>query len=513
MTTSYEFDDDLYPGTTAVFIRATWYGHGTYTGSGVLVGRNDILTAAHVIYDVALGGIADRIELFPSYDPDTFFNQTVEWSVVHYFPNFDPDGDGALFPGDFNSGTLGQTELDIALFTLSEAAGDIYGYMGIDYDFDGGSVGVVGYPGIYGLQPIYDEGSVRKAFFNDSAFLYNRDIEVNPGNSGGPIFYDYGFGPYVVGIVSTGIAAVNVAGHFYWLRDYIRDNDVAIGGGTFDPNAEISPSLNDGDNRWNVTVDDSFLNGMGGFDTALFSFATTDTRAWVRRDGIEVNAQVAGNHTDVWLVNFEEFEFTDRSLLLSEYNNVVAINPAQFEDLVKLYVAYFDRAPDALGIYYWADKLVEGTSLEQISKDFFNSLEARALYGDASNINSFVASVYENVLGRTFDQEGFLYWSNELRFGNLSSGQFVLEIIRGAQGDDITYLEQKKDLGLYYSAILGLSDGSDAQNIMHIFGNQETSNLTGAKTAADNHFRDAIQPDANEFIVHLVGVVDDPFGN
>ena len=232
---SFEFDDDNYPGSTAVLIRVTWDGHGTFVGSGVLVGRNDILTAAHVIYNARFGGFADDIKLYPSYDPDSSFNDSVDWSVVHYYPNFDPDGDGRLFPGDFNAGTLGQTELDIALFTLSEAAGDRYGYMGIDWAFAGGKIGVLGYPVLYGLQPIYDDGSVTKARFSDSAFIYSYDLEVNPGNSGGAIYYDYGFGPYVVGIVSTGIAAVNVAGHRWWLERYIRENDVAIGGGTFDP--------------------------------------------------------------------------------------------------------------------------------------------------------------------------------------------------------------------------------------------------------------------------------------
>ncbi|WP_306149389.1 MULTISPECIES: trypsin-like peptidase domain-containing protein [unclassified Roseibium] len=236
---TYEVDDDIYPATTGIYIEATWYGYGTYTGSGVLVGRNDILTAAHVVYD-PIWGIADDIVLYPSYDPDDFSNDTVEWSTVHYFPDFDPDADGRLYWGDFNSGTLGETELDIALFTLSEAAGDVYGWMGMDYGFNGGNVGVLGYPGIYGRQPMYDTGSVSNAPFNDYAFLYNGDLEVNSGNSGGPIFYDYGDGPYVVGIVSTGIAAVDIAGHEYWLRDYIRDNDVALSGGRFDPTSSGS---------------------------------------------------------------------------------------------------------------------------------------------------------------------------------------------------------------------------------------------------------------------------------
>ncbi len=504
------------PCSTAVFIRATWSGYGTYTGSGVLVGRNDVLTAAHVIYDAELGGVADHIELYPSYDPDSSFNDSVDWSVVHYFPNFDPDGDGRLFPGDFNAGTLGQTELDIALFTLSEAAGDRYGYMGIDWGFVGGGVTVLGYPGVYGVQPVADHGSVRKVPFNDSAFLYNFDLEVNPGNSGGAIYYDYGSGPYVVGIVSTAGAAVNVAGHRWWLERYIRENDVAIGGGTFDPDGSdrnANSSFDEGNDTWFVTVNDTYLDALGGFDTAVLPFATTDARIRAGPDWTEITANVGGNRRDCWFVDFERFEFTDRTLNLSDYDGVAELTPAQFEDLVKLYVAYFNRAPDALGIYYWADKLAGGKTLSQISEDFFNSQEAQALFGDNSNVYRLVSSVYQNVLGRDADLGGLNHWANALLSGNLSYGQFVLQFIRGAQNADITYLEQKKDLGLYYSAILGLSDGADATNVMDIYGDQATSNLIGAQRAAYNDFLDAIGPNGNELVVQLVGIFDDPFAN
>ncbi len=288
-----EVDDDRYPARTGVYIEATWYGYGKYTGSGVLVGRNDILTAAHVIYDVAKGGIADDIKLYTPYDPDDIYNTTVEWSRVAYYPDFDPDGDGRLFPGDFKSGTLGETERDIALFTLTEAAGDTYGWMGLDLDFRGGPVGVLGHPGVYNNQPSYDEGSVVTAPYNDHALIYNRDLEVNPGNSGGAIFYDYGNGPYVVGIVSTGIAAVNVSGH-PWLLDYIADNDGAIGAPlnppTGDPLADLSTLINATDQNLSqfkgLTAAYSVLGGVPSIDGYRFLInRNNETNFGAGRDG------------------------------------------------------------------------------------------------------------------------------------------------------------------------------------------------------------------------------------
>ena len=43
-----------YPWRTIVFIESTFPNGQVVTGSGVIVGPNDVLTAAHVVYDVSL---------------------------------------------------------------------------------------------------------------------------------------------------------------------------------------------------------------------------------------------------------------------------------------------------------------------------------------------------------------------------------------------------------------------------------------------------------------------------
>ena len=46
---------------------------------------------------------------------------------------------------------------------------------------------------------------------------------------------------------------------------------------------------------------------------------------------------------------------------------------------------------------------------------------------------------------------------------------------------------------------------------MAAFGDQETSNKLGAKTAIDGHYADATSAVDGEFLFDLVGVVDNPF--
>jgi hypothetical protein len=211
------------------------------------------------------------------------------------------------------------------------------------------------------------------------------------------------------------------------------------------------------------------------------------------------------------LINIEKLTFADRTLDLDNYSSLTQLNDTQFSDLAKVYVAYFNRAADAEGLYFWADKLAEGMDMTTIASHFSQSAEAKALYPDTANTSAFVTAVYANVLGRTPDQAGFDFWTTNLNNGAMQPATFVLSIIDGAQGADITYLSNKADLGVYFSTIKGMSNVADAQNVLNIFGDQSTSNTAGAKASVDGHFTDATASGSGEFIFELVGIVNDPF--
>ena len=89
-------NDDNYPNTALVYIEAD-FGFSTYSGSGFIVGPNDIITAAHIPYSSSLKRLADEIRVYPSFDPQTPYNNYYLYANrVEYFPNFDPDGDLSL---------------------------------------------------------------------------------------------------------------------------------------------------------------------------------------------------------------------------------------------------------------------------------------------------------------------------------------------------------------------------------------------------------------------------------
>ena len=97
---------------------------------------------------------------------------------------------------------------------------------------------------------------------------------------------------------------------------------------------------------------------------------------------------------------------------------------AKHGDLLRLYQAFFGREPDAAGAKYWIDVNAHDNSLDQIADYFTGSQEFSNSY-EGTTYREYLAAVYQNVLGREFDQEGFDYWLGLLESGELTRGGVV----------------------------------------------------------------------------------------
>ena len=104
--------------------------------------------------------------------------------------------------------------------------------------------------------------------------------------------------------------------------------------------------------------------------------------------------------------------------------SVLAYAPGDDRMLVRLYSAYFGRAPDESGFDYWRRQLIVGTTAQQISQAFTGSDEFVRRYGTLSDAD-FVSLVYRNVLGRQAEPEGHAYWVGQLRQGH-TRGEIML---------------------------------------------------------------------------------------
>lgn len=87
-------------------------------------------------------------------------------------------------------------------------------------------------------------------------------------------------------------------------------------------------------------------------------------------------------------------------------------------DALRLYQAFFNRAPDDGGSIYWLEQRRDGATVEDLTWGFANSTEFVAEYGQLSD-QVFLTLVYDNMLGRIADQHGFDYWLGEMSSGKL----------------------------------------------------------------------------------------------
>ncbi|MBC3876064.1 DUF1800 family protein [Undibacterium flavidum] len=193
-------------------------------------------------------------------------------------------------------------------------------------------------------------------------------------------------------------------------------------------------------------------------------------------------------------------KFSDISINLGISSKAGTIASADLASLIELYIAYFNRVPDAEGLAYWIDQFKAGMTLDQIGESFY---AAAILYSTQTGYSAtmsnadFVKIVYKNVLGRpTPDQEGLTYWSQRLDNGTATRGTLVRTMLTSAHTfkGDATYgwvaqlLDNKNIVGKDFAVSQGISYISPLDSItkgMSIAAAVTASDTTVAKGLID----------------------------
>ena len=306
--------NDAYPWSSVVPVTSRWFDGSVTTtslSSGVVLDVSDgnyVLTASHALFD-PVRGEADQVEVTLPAGTHWFrpgdlgagagsARRSILADRLHYNKGYDPDGDGLILSGDRQAGTRAGAELDIALLRVPQPIGQVSGTMRLDDGAASRVAYVTGFPDKPGRQETTDQGLVAKDADDDVFDLSG--VEINAGNSGGPVWHRGGPGdggaPVVTGIVSTRASAVAVAPWVPWIEQRVRD-DLA-GTARFDP---VGLSASGRDDTLRGGPGDDALRGNGGDDVltggpgddALDGGEGTDTAAFasvrsayaVSRDG------------------------------------------------------------------------------------------------------------------------------------------------------------------------------------------------------------------------------------
>ena len=161
----------------------------------------------------------------------------------------------------------------------------------------------------------------------------------------------------------------------------------------------------------------SVVDGLGGRDwldlTAEGSRGSSVTV--LPDDTVEV---ARGGRSDM-LYDVEEIRFADGRVVFDPSDPAAQV--------VRLYEAALDRAPEQAGFNYWVEAVQQGYPLSTVAQGFLGSVEFRERFGDETLENGdFVERLYLNILGRAGDEAGREFW-----VGLLDAGTSRAEVLVG----------------------------------------------------------------------------------
>ncbi len=125
-------------------------------------------------------------------------------------------------------------------------------------------------------------------------------------------------------------------------------------------------------------------------------------------------------------------------------NTSVVAQEATSTNVTALYIATFDRAPDAEGLTYWVN--TSDLILEDIAKSFFDQVETQEKYPLGYSNLEFIFAIYANLFQRDPDDLGAVYWETELDDSIIDRSFFILAVVNGAIDDDAKILKNKTEV-------------------------------------------------------------------
>lgn len=173
-----------------------------------------------------------------------------------------------------------------------------------------------------------------------------------------------------------------------------------------------------------------FINDIDSSETIVGEAETDIYVAIGDREEFEITLQSDGNLLIVdslfpdapdTLVGIERLEFFDGTLAFDILGNA--------GQAYRLYQAAFDRTPDDGGLVFWVGSLDSGSAdLNNAAANFVNSAEFTATYGTSASVSNadFVGLLYQNVLDRNAEGEGFNFWNGELNSGRMTREQVLI---------------------------------------------------------------------------------------
>ena len=298
------------PYSSVVLVKAFYSNGFVSIGTGVLVGKNDVLTAGHVIYNPTRGGYANSIQITPGADYNGVtgvmerapFGTLSHGSIKAWPPQIYADAD--------NSTTnFSEIPWDLALIGLSRPIGLEVGWFGLAQGRNFNQAAKeIGYPAtgtgmMQGNSYAYSSNALLI-----SATTLDRSALLGVGSSGGPLFIDSTPAPKVLGIKSSGNASVNYWADIDFLYDEIllaiNQNDDLIGSSHF----LVGTKFND---QFIDTTSSDVINGVEGIDSIQYQGLRSNYSVFNTGNNQTVVTSKGQSQIGDALTNVERLVFSD----------------------------------------------------------------------------------------------------------------------------------------------------------------------------------------------------------
>jgi hypothetical protein len=125
-------------------------------------------------------------------------------------------------------------------------------------------------------------------------------------------------------------------------------------------------------------------------------------------------------------------------------------------DIQALYIAYFNRPADFLGLQFWQDAATKAGSVAVVANEFSKSPEYTSLYAGKSTAE-IIDTIYMNLFGRHAEPDGISFWGKALQSGAINIGNAAYQIFKGAQNADKVAVDSKLAAAAAFYAALDTS--------------------------------------------------------
>src|SRR5690554_1621621 len=107
-----------------------------------------------------------------------------------------------------------------------------------------------------------------------------------------------------------------------------------------------------------------------------------------------------------------------------------------------IYLAFFGRPADPLGLAYWEEQTNDGADLSVMLDALSGTEEYQDRFVGMSN-EEVIQSIYQALFGRDAEPDGLAHFLEALENGTQTLGSIAVNILDGAQGSDLAMIENK----------------------------------------------------------------------